>query len=67
MKNIDPFNPLFLIPFTFFLGVNLLIGTDNGLMLLDRSGQGKGKKCTNYMLFSRKGYLLLWYYKKNKD
>ena len=24
-------------------GVNLLIGTDNGLMLLDRSGQGKGK------------------------
>ena len=23
-------------------GVNLLIGTDNGLMLLDRSGQGKG-------------------------
>ncbi|CAF4835557.1 unnamed protein product, partial [Rotaria sp. Silwood2] len=22
-------------------GVNLLIGTDNGLMLLDRSGQGK--------------------------
>ena len=23
-------------------GVNLLIGTENGLMLLDRSGQGKG-------------------------
>ncbi len=23
-------------------GVNLLIGTDSGLMLLDRSGQGKG-------------------------
>uniref|UniRef100_W6NBD7 Citron domain containing protein n=1 Tax=Haemonchus contortus TaxID=6289 RepID=W6NBD7_HAECO len=23
-------------------GVNLLIGTDGGLMLLDRSGQGKG-------------------------
>lgn len=26
----------------FFQGVNLLIGTENGLMLLDRSGQGKG-------------------------
>lgn len=26
----------------FFSGVNLLIGTENGLMLLDRSGQGKG-------------------------
>ena len=25
-------------------GVNLLIGTENGLMLLDRSGQGKGWK-----------------------
>ena len=24
------------------LGVNLLIGTEAGLMLLDRSGQGKG-------------------------
>jgi len=24
------------------LGVNLLIGTDGGMMLLDRSGQGKG-------------------------
>lgn len=24
-------------------GVNLLIGTDTGLMLLDRSGQGKGE------------------------
>ena len=23
-------------------GVNLLIGTENGLMLLDRSGQGNG-------------------------
>lgn len=23
-------------------GVNLLVGTDNGLMLLDRSGHGKG-------------------------
>ena len=26
-----------------FVGVNLLIGTDSGLMLLDRSGQGKGE------------------------
>lgn len=25
----------------FFPGVNLLVGTENGLMLLDRSGQGK--------------------------
>jgi len=24
------------------VGVNLLIGTDSGMMLLDRSGQGKG-------------------------
>ena len=24
-------------------GVNLLVGTDNGLLLLDRSGHGKGK------------------------
>ena len=31
-----------------FSGVNLLIGTENGLMLLDRSGQGKG---LNYSLF----------------
>lgn len=27
--------------FCFFLGVNLLVGTESGLMLLDRSGQGK--------------------------
>lgn len=26
---------------TFFSGVNLLVGTENGLKLLDRSGQGK--------------------------
>jgi len=26
----------------FCAGVNLLIGTESGLMLLDRSGQGKG-------------------------
>lgn len=30
-------------------GVNLLIGTENGLMLLDRSGQVRGiTKCTNF-------------------
>lgn len=33
------------------LGVNLLIGTDNGLMLLDRSGQGKV-----YQLISRRRF-----------
>ena len=27
-----------------YVGVNLLIGTDNGLYLLDRSGNDKGKK-----------------------
>lgn len=26
----------------YIVGVNLLIGTEAGLMLLDRSGQGKG-------------------------
>ncbi len=26
-----------------------MIGTDNGLMLLDRSGQGKGKNCFVYV------------------
>ncbi len=25
-------------------GVNLLVGTDNGLLLLDRSGHGKGEQ-----------------------
>ena len=29
--------------FVYLTGVNLLIGTENGLMLLDRSGQNKGK------------------------
>lgn len=33
------------------LGVNLLIGTENGLMLLDRSGQGKV-----YQLISRRRF-----------
>lgn len=31
-------------------GVNLLIGTENGLMLLDRSGQGKVNKNTSMQL-----------------
>lgn len=26
-----------------FVGVNLIVGTENGLYLLDRSGHGKGK------------------------
>ncbi|GLG99937.1 Uncharacterized protein GBIM_06314 [Gryllus bimaculatus] len=36
---------------THFVGVNLLIGTENGLMLLDRSGQGKV-----YQLISRRRF-----------
>lgn len=36
---------------TFFAGVNLLIGTEHGLMLLDRSGQGKV-----YQLISRRRF-----------
>ena len=35
-----------------FAGVNLLIGTDNGLMLLDRSGAGKGFCYVINILFS---------------
>lgn len=31
-------------------GVNLLVGTDNGLLLLDRSGHGKGTMVTNNLL-----------------
>ena len=34
-----------------FSGVNLLIGADNGMMLLDRSGQGKV-----YPLISRRRF-----------
>lgn len=34
-----------------FIGVNLLIGTEHGLMLLDRSGQGKV-----YQLISRRRF-----------
>ena len=29
-----------------FVGVNLIVGTENGLYLLDRSGHGKGKYST---------------------
>lgn len=29
-------------------GVNLLVGTDNGLLLLDRSGHGKGGLLLEY-------------------
>lgn len=36
---------------TIFAGVNLLIGTENGLVLLDRSGQGKV-----YQLISRRRF-----------
>lgn len=36
----------------FFVGVNLLVGTENGLMLLDRSGQGKV-----YNLITRRRFL----------
>ena len=41
---------------SYILGVNLLIGTDNGLMLLDRSGQGKG-------LFDL--YFVIWIFIEN--
>lgn len=37
-------------------GVNLLIGTDSGLMLLDRSGQGKGN-CVTFFFFKISGML----------
>lgn len=36
----------------FTLGVNLLVGTESGLMLLDRSGQGKV-----YPLINRRRFL----------
>lgn len=47
------YNILFCKYFTklLFLGVNLLIGTETGLMLLDRSGQGKV-----YQLISRRRF-----------
>lgn len=42
---------LMIISLLLLLGVNLLIGTENGLMLLDRSGQGKV-----YQLISRRRF-----------
>lgn len=42
---------LYCIIVKFVLGVNLLIGTEHGLMLLDRSGQGKV-----YQLISRRRF-----------
>ena len=38
-------------------GVNLLIGTDSGLMLLDRSGQGKGI----LFIYAEAHVLAYWY------
>lgn len=35
------------------LGVNLLVGTENGLMLLDRSGQGKVYNLINRRRFQQ--------------
>ena len=35
-----------------YVGVNLLIGTDNGLYLLDRSGNDKGKRNTLFKIAS---------------
>ena len=58
------------INYVYFSGVNLLIGTDSGLMLLDRSGQGKGivsnhissclfqRKCSTIVIIR----LLSWLY-----
>ncbi len=45
-------------------GVNLLIGTENGLMLLDRSGQGKLFLCValwgvNLLIGTEYGLMLL--------
>ena len=36
-----------------FAGVNLLVGTENGLMLLDRSGQGKVYNLINRRRFQQ--------------
>ncbi len=46
--------------------MNLLIGTDNGLMLLDRSGQGKGKKCTLYIIQWEKVFAAVVLQKENQ-
>lgn len=37
----------------FWAGVNLLVGTENGLMLLDRSGQGKVYNLINRRRFQQ--------------
>lgn len=37
----------------FPIGVNLLVGTENGLMLLDRSGQGKVYNLINRRRFQQ--------------
>lgn len=47
----SPFNFKLISFFACFAGVNLLIGTEHGLMLLDRSGQGKV-----YQLISRRRF-----------
>jgi len=43
---------------TVVVGVNLLIGTDGGMMLLDRSGQGKGLTCCLFSLMTCLAFLL---------
>lgn len=45
------FNSIIYFFLNIILGVNLLIGTEHGLMLLDRSGQGKV-----YQLISRRRF-----------
>jgi len=39
--------------FLIVVGVNLLVGTENGLMLLDRSGQGKVYNLINRRRFQQ--------------
>jgi len=55
-----------------YLGVNLLIGTENGLMLLDRSGEGKvyslikGRRFEQLNVLESQNILLTISGKKNK-
>lgn len=44
---------LFVCLFLIVVGVNLLVGTENGLMLLDRSGQGKVYNLINRRRFQQ--------------
>lgn len=44
---------LFVHLFLIVIGVNLLVGTENGLMLLDRSGQGKVYNLINRRRFQQ--------------